>query len=147
VTAGTRIRGGCHCGNVSYALDWVGDASTINARRCGCTFCVKHGGVWTSNPAGSLAVRLAEAALVSRYSFETGTAEFLVCARCGVPPVVTSLIDGRRYAVVNVNTFEGVDAARLVISPASFEGEQVGDRLARRATGWISTVTIEEGPS
>lgn len=143
----TTIRGGCHCGNVTYDLAWVGDTTTIDARRCGCTFCVKHGGVWTSNPPGALRVRLANAALVSRYSFETGTAEFLVCSRCGVPSVVTSLIEGRQYAVVNVNTFEGFDAARLNVLPASFEGEEVGDRLARRARGWISTVTIEEGTS
>ena len=140
------LRGSCHCGNVSYSLTWPGVAQ-ISARRCGCTFCTKHGGIWTSNPSGALVVRLAQAAQVSRYSFETGTAEFLVCARCGVPPLVTSRIEGRLYAVVNVNTFDGIDPASLTISPASFAGEAVDDRLARRQRGWIPDVTIEEGPS
>ena len=141
------IKGRCHCGNVGFELTWPGDAVTIPARRCGCTFCQKHGGVWTSNPAGALTVRIAHPAQVSRYEFGTGTAEFVVCARCGAVPLVTSRIDGRLYAVVNVNTFDGVDAARITIAPASFDGEEVGDRLARRRRNWIADVRIEEGTS
>lgn len=138
------IRGSCHCGNVRFELAWPGDAMTIPARRCGCTFCQKHGGVWTSNPAGVLTVRIARPAQVSRYQFGTGTAEFRVCSSCGAVPLVTSIIDGRVYAVVNINTFDGVDPARLAIAPASFDGEEVGDRLARRAHNWIPDVRIEE---
>ena len=138
------IRGSCHCGNVRFELTWPGDAAVIPARRCGCTFCQKHGGVWTSNPAGSLTVRIARPALVSRYEFGTSTAHFLVCSHCGVVPLVTSRIDERLFAVVNVNTFDGADAARVQIAPANFEGEDVGDRLARRQRNWIPDVRIEE---
>ena len=143
----SKIRGSCHCANVSYELTWPDDASKIRARRCGCTFCVKHGGVWTSNPAGSLAVRIERPKDVSRYEFGTGTAEFLVCARCGAVPLVMSRISGRDYAVVNINTFDGVDAARIEIAPASFDGEEVGDRLARRQRNWIPDVVVGEGQS
>jgi hypothetical protein len=132
---------------VNYSLTWPGDLARISARRCGCTFCTKHGGIWTSNPAGALAVNVVRSAQVSRYAFETGTAEFLVCARCGVPPLVTSRIEGRLYAVVNVNTFDDIDPGSIEISRASFEGEAVDDRLARRQRGWIPDVTIEEGTS
>jgi hypothetical protein len=89
-------------------------------------------------------VRVAVPARVSRYEFGTGTAEFLVCARCGAVPLVTSRIEGRLYAVINVNTLDGADAARVRISPASFDGEEVGDRLARRARNWIPSVRIVE---
>jgi hypothetical protein len=143
----SKIRGSCHCRNVSYELAWPDDTRTIRARRCGCTFCVKHGGVWTSNPSGALAVSIARPLEVSRYEFGTGTAEFLVCARCGAVPLVMSRIAGRNYAVVNVNTFDGVDAARLEIAPASFDGEEVGDRLARRQRNWIPDVVVREGQS
>jgi hypothetical protein len=81
-----------------------------------------------------------EPALVSRYAFGTRTAEFHVCSRCGVVPVVTSEIEGRLYAVVNVNTFDGVDAALLRRSPANFDGEGTDSRLARRARNWIGDV-------
>ena len=136
------IHGRCHCGNVAFELDWAGDAARIPARACGCTFCAKHGGVWTSHAGSRLAVKIADETHVSRYEFGTRTATFHICARCGVPPLVTSEIDGRVYAVVNVNCLEGVDPARLDRAPASFEGETVDARLARRKRNWIGDVTF-----
>jgi hypothetical protein len=74
----------------------LGGRPVEDARACvRCTFCTKHGGVWTSHPESRLAVKVADEALVSRYEFGTRTATFHVCARCGVPAFVTSDIDGR----------------------------------------------------
>ena len=70
----------------------------------------------------------------------TRTADFHVCTRCGVVPVVTSYIDGQLYAVVSVNAFEGVPASLLRRAPASFDGEGTDDRLARRKRNWIRDV-------
>ena len=136
------IRGQCHCGNIAFDLEWDGDPPAIPARACDCTFCVKHGGVWTSNPRSQLAVAIADPAYVSTYAFGTRTALFHVCARCGVVPLVTSTIDDHVYAVVNVNTFQNVDAAWLRRSAASFEGEDTATRLARRRNNWIADVRI-----
>jgi RimJ/RimL family protein N-acetyltransferase len=135
------IHGACHCGNVSFRLAWEPDPASIPARACGCTFCVKHGGVWTSNPAGTLRVKVKDAARMSIYSFGTHTANFHVCSACGVVPVVASVIDGREYAVVNVNAFENVDPSLLRPAPVSFDGEEEGARLARRKRGWIGDVS------
>ena len=99
------IQGACHCSNIMFTLDWQPSPTEIPARACGCSFCTKHGGVWTSAPDGTLKIAVKQPALVSRYAFGTRTAEFHVCSRCGVVPVVTSEIAGRLYAVVNVNTF------------------------------------------
>jgi hypothetical protein len=55
-------------------------------------------------------------------------------------PVVTSRIDGRVYAVVSVNTFEGVEPSLLRRTPATFEGEDQEARLARRKRNWIANV-------
>ena len=139
------IAGSCHCGNISFTLGWPGEVAEVPARSCDCTFCVKHGGVWTSNPQASLRVRLSDAGAVARYAFGTETADFLVCARCGVAPLVTSRIEDQVYAVVNVNTFDGFDRARLRAAPASFEGEDVASRLDRRKRHWIADVTLAEG--
>ena len=119
----------------------------IPARACGCSFCVKHGGVWTSNPAGALTVTVQDPSRVSRYVFGTETAEFHICARCGVVPVVTSRIDGRLYAVVSVNAFEGVDPERVRRAPMSLDGEDTGARLARRRRNWIADVTWVGAPA
>lgn len=139
------ISGSCHCGNISFRLDWNPQPVEIPARACDCSFCVKHGGVWTSCPAGSLRVTVREVSLVSRYAFGTKTAEFHVCSRCGVVPFVTSRIDGRLYAVVNVNTLRDVDPALLKRAAASFEAESESERLARRKLKWIADVEIQPG--
>ena len=134
------IRGSCHCRNIAFALDWTPEPTEIPARACGCSFCVKHGGVWTSCPTGSLRVTIRAPSRVSAYAFGTKTAEFHICAGCGVVPVVTSRIDGRLYAVVSVNAFEGVEPSLLRRAPMNFEGEGQGDRLARRKRNWIADV-------
>ncbi len=139
------ISGKCHCGNVAIELDWPGEPPEIPARACGCSFCVKHGGVWTSNPKSALAVVVQDAALVSKYAFGTRTATFHICSRCGVVPLVTSDIGNRLYAVVNVNALEHVDPSWLRRSSADFEGEAVEARLARRARNWIADVRMIVG--
>jgi len=85
-------------------------------------------------------VTIKDPALVSKYMFGTETAEFHICARCGVVPLVTSRIDGRLYAVVSVNAFEGVDSSLLQRASASFDGETAQSRLARRKRNWIGDV-------
>ena len=139
------INGSCHCGNVSFRLDWQPDPTEISARECSCSFCVKHGGVWTSCPTGALVVEIKDESRVSKYSFGTKTANFHVCAVCGAVPVVTSKIDGRTYAVVNVNTMEAVDPTLLKRAPVTFDGEDEASRLRRRAKGWIPSVRFASG--
>jgi hypothetical protein len=134
------IRGRCHCGNISFALNWKPEPSDIPARACTCTFCTKHGGVWTSCPTGSLKLVVKHARHVSTYAFGTKTAEFHICTHCGVVPVATSEIDSRLYAVVNVNTFEGVDVSLLRRSSSTLDDETEESRLARRKRNWIADV-------
>ena len=135
-----QILGSCHCRNIAFRLRWEPEPAFIPARACSCSFCTKHGGVWTSCPSGSLEVRFGDPRKVSTYAFGTRTADFHVCAACGVVPVVTSSIDGKTFAVVNVNTLEGVDPSMLRRVQVSFEGEDLASRLARRTRGWIPEV-------
>jgi hypothetical protein len=79
-------------------------------------------------------------ALVTRYAFGTGNAAFHICARCGIVPVVTSRIGGELRAVVNVNSFEGVDPSFIRRESANFDGEDEEARLARWKRNWISNV-------
>jgi len=134
------ISGSCHCGNIAFKLDWKSDPAEIPARACNCSFCVKRGGVWTSVPSGALEISVGDPSLVSHYAFGTKTAEFHICSRCGVVPVVTSRINGHLYAVVSVNAFDNVDPALLRRTSASFDGESEETRLARRARNWIADV-------
>jgi hypothetical protein len=141
------IAGKCHCGNISFSLSWEPSPTEIPARACGCSFCTKHVGVWTSNPQGSLKIVVKDPSRVSRYEFGTRTAEFHICAQCGIVPVVTSRIDDRLYAVVNVNAFEGIDPSLIRRAPVSFEDEVPESRLARRKRNWIASVEYIEASS
>ena len=139
------IHGSCHCGNISFELDWKADPSEIPARACTCSFCSKHGGVWTSKPDGALRITVKDPSLVSKYAFGTRTADFHICAKCGIVPVVTSTIDGVTYAVVSVNAFNDVDRSMLRPAPISFDEENEETRLARRKRGWIRDVRFVRG--
>jgi hypothetical protein len=138
------IAGSCHCRNISFALVWEPEPLEIPARGCDCSFCTKHGGVWTSCATGRLEVTVRDPLLVSQYAFGTRTAEFHICSRCGIVPVVTSRIQGHLYAVVNVNVFEGVPPSLLRRAAASFQKESEDVRLARRTRNWIANVSIGE---
>lgn len=134
------ISGSCHCGNIRFSLLWQPEPAQIPARACTCSFCTKHGGVWTSCPTGSLKVTVRDLSLVTHYEFATKSAQFHVCSRCGVVPMVTGAIGDRLYAVVNVNAFDDVPAGLISAAPTSFEAETPQDRLARRARNWIPDV-------
>ena len=138
------IHGSCHCRNLTFELTWDPDPSEIPARACDCSFCTKHGGVWTSNPGGSLTVSVEQPSLVSKYAFGTNTAVFHICSRCGIVPVVTSDIDHQLYAVVNVNAFNNVAPSLVRRAPISLDDENVESRLARRKRGWIAKVQYVE---
>jgi hypothetical protein len=139
------IHGSCHCGNLSFSLRWEPDPAEIPARACSCTFCVKHGGVWTSSPGGRLRIGIRDPAQLTRYQFGTRTAEFHLCAGCGVAPVVTSRIDDHLYAVVSVNAFDNVDGSLLRRAAANFDGEGTDSRLERRKRNWIADVSYVQG--
>jgi hypothetical protein len=137
------IVGRCHCGNIEYGFRLPLSDGPIPVRACGCSFCRKHQGVWTSRPDGSVTMRLRSDERVNRYRFGTRTAEFFVCIECGVVPIVCATIDGIVYAVVNVNTFETGAPHELVSSATNFDGESLDQRLSRRRRNWTPVASIE----
>lgn len=137
-----QIAGGCHCGNISFDLDWPADQPQIGRRECGCVFCRKHRAAWTSHADASLVVRINDVANTSPYRFGTATADFHVCRHCGVAPLATCEIDGRLFGIVNVNTFEATDGVSFTTTATDFEGENVDDRLGRRRRNWIPSVRL-----
>lgn len=136
----TTIDGSCHCRNIRFTLDWPGHEKEIQVRQCGCTFCQKHSGSWTSNRDAVLSITIDNQSDVSKYTFGTQTADFYVCSRCGVVPFVLSEIDSHLYAVVSVSAFEDAGAFTFSTASTDFDGEETGSRLARRKRNWIPNV-------
>ena len=135
--------GQCHCGNISFVFSSDRPAGDFTHRLCGCSFCTKHGARWISDPAGSLAITISAPSQMSPYRFGHRTAEFLTCTTCGVTPVVTSNIDGQRYAAVNLNAIDSSSQFTGGTGEFDYDAETSADRLARRRKNWIGQVTIK----
>jgi len=128
--------GGCHCGNLRFALETKLALAELPLRACQCSFCRLHGARSTSDPAGRIRFEAGDPAQVTRYRFGLRTADFLICARCGVYVGAVMPDGGARYAIVNANTLD--DAARLAqaATPMDYDGEDRERRGGRRRQRW-----------
>ena len=114
----------------------VGAAGSRGLRACQCSFCRAHATRTTSDPNGAVEVWAEDWSLVEPYRFGTGTAEFLICRRCGVYIGAFCDTPAGPRAVINTNALD--DRARFSgePDPHDHEGEALADRLARRAANW-----------
>lgn len=136
------IEGGCHCGAIRYEFALTRPSEPILVRACGCNLCQKHRAVWTSDPDGAFRLILRDPLAANPYRFGTRTAEFHICRTCGVMPISTCLVGPRRYAVLNIHTFEGVDHGRMIERRTDFEGETSEARLERRRRTWTPEAAV-----
>jgi len=139
------ITGGCHCGNLRLTYASPVPPAEVAVRSCDCSFCTKQGAYYTSHPQGRLEVRIGDDQRVKRYSFATLTAEAWFCTKCGVYAFMTSSIEGRLYAVLNVNCFDDFKFNRLTVPALSLGNDPVEARLSRRRKAWIAEVLIGPG--
>ena len=140
----TTIEGGCHCGNIRWRFTPARPLAELPVRRCTCSFCTKHGALYSSDPDGQLSVEIRRAEDLSVYQFATRATEPQVCRRCGVLPLILARIDGQLCAVVNLATADGFVIAAERIEDVSFEHETAAERNARRARKWTAQVRVVE---
>ena len=90
----------------------------------------------TSDPGGALRFVESEPHCLVRYCFGLRTAEFLLCARCGVYLGAAITTSRGRYGIINVNALrpplEGLPQPQAV----SYESENESQRCARREARW-----------
>jgi hypothetical protein len=125
-------RGGCHCGALRYALETELPVAQLPLRACQCSFCRHHGARSTSDPQGWLEFEVRDPGQVTRYQFGLKTADFLICARCGVYVGATI----RYHAVINANTLDDVAQLTQPETPMDYDGEDAPARAARREARW-----------
>jgi hypothetical protein len=128
--------GGCHCGNLRFALETNLSLAQLPLRACQCSFCRHHGARSTSDPDGRVRFEVQDVAQLTRYRFGLRTADFLICARCGIYVGATLQTDGAQWAIVNANTLD--EAAQLTQppQPMDYDGEDEASRQARRRARW-----------
>ena len=129
-------RGGCHCGNLRLNLRLSQPPVETRLRACGCSFCRAHNTRTTSDPLGSVEIWADDWSLVQSYRFGSGTAEFLICKRCGVYIGAIGDTAAGMRAVINTACLDDRAAFTAEPSPTDHEGETTEDRLARRAANW-----------
>jgi len=137
-----KLKGQCHCGNLSFDFETQLKLDELPVRACQCTFCRAHGALSTSDPKGSVRIRATDASLVQRYRFGLGITDFLICRRCGVYLLAMTEIDGAHYAVLSANVLDCRD--RLVPpQPMDYDGEDAAGRSARRKSRWTPVVEVQ----
>jgi hypothetical protein len=81
-----------------------------------------------------------DAASLSHYRFALKSAEFLVCANCGVyVGAVIKSSDGN-FATLNLRSLKSPLAGLRDAVPVSYESEEMAARIARRLSHWTPVV-------
>ena len=138
-------RGGCHCRNLTLRLCLTTPPEAVRLRACQCSFCRAHATRTISDPNGAVEVWAEDWSLVEAYRFGTGTAAFLICRRCGVYIGAVCDTPAGLRATINTNSLD--DRARFTQPAAAVDhdGEDLADRLARRACTWTPAVVHSAG--
>lgn len=132
--------GQCHCGSVSVSFRTSG-SEPLDARACQCGFCRRHGAKTVTDTDGF--VEITSNGTLVRYRFGLMTADYLLCARCGV--YVASAIEADHITRVTLNT-SGLGMkpwCDSIAQPVDYTGETIHERLDRRRANWTPARVVE----
>ena len=139
-----RVRGGCHCGNLSLEAELTRAPADVQPRACDCSFCRKHGAAWLSDADGSLRIAVRDAGALARYRQGSNSAQLLLCARCGV--LVAAILEesGNTWGALNAQALDADPgfAVATPVSPQELEADAKRERWRRL---WFSRVTLAGG--
>lgn len=131
-----KFSGRCHCGNIRLIFETAKTPQQLGVRACTCSFCTRHGARTTTDPQGSVRITVRDSTKLNRCRFGLRTADFLVCAECGVYPGAIFADGDRLYATLNINAFDECQSFPEESSPASYDHETEAERRERRKSGW-----------
>jgi hypothetical protein len=142
----TIFRGRCHCGRVAATFETDAATDALTLRACQCSFCRRHGAKTVADPNGHLVIE-ANGDVLRSYRFGLATADFLLCAECGVY-IAAAVRDGeKRRATLNVAGLAVPELATRAETPVSYESEDAPARLARRWSVWTPTEIVQSRPA
>ena len=104
-----QVRGGCHCGTVSFEIQVPGD---VRVQRCNCSMCSASGFVHYIVPASRFQL-FSGAEMLTEYRFNTGVARHLFCKVCGVKSFYVPRSNPDGFSV-NVNCVNWPDTVNLI---------------------------------
>ena len=133
--ADTTLDGRCHCGNIRYNLHTQQRLEDIVVRICRCEFCLRHRPRHWSDPEGRLEIEVSDPGELISYRFGHGTADFVICRRCGVYCFAVAELEGCHRAVANLNLALERDARPREAFLEALT-EEPAERLRRRGANW-----------
>ncbi|MBN8830844.1 MAG: GFA family protein [Sphingomonadales bacterium] len=77
----SQREGACHCGTVRFHVTLP--QGLRSARRCTCSICRMRGAIAVTATRDGFVITAGEEAL-TRYTFNTGTAQHYFCSKCGI---------------------------------------------------------------
>ena len=132
----TEYVGGCHCGAIGFSYKTDTPPPAWSVRACQCRFCLAHGALSTSDPAGQLAFTCQDSSRLRRYRFALRTADFLLCEQCGVYIGAVIATERGRFGIINTRALNPAPEDIADVAPARYDGEQTADRISRREDRW-----------
>lgn len=124
------LEGSCHCGRLRVSFSTARAVAELPLRACQCTFCRRHGGLTTSDPA------VTELPARGWYRFGMGLTDFWVCPTCGVYVGAYVEAGGQGRAVVNIRALEAAAEFTQAPTPMDYGQETPDGRLERRGRVW-----------
>lgn len=128
-TESKTYRGGCHCGKVAFEATGIID----DISQCNCSICTKKGYVHWIIPRDSFRL-LTPVENIATYRFNTGIAQHLFCATCGVASFYVPRSDPDKIDV-NVRCLDDVDLSAFILR--KFDGRNweasIGEFHERRS--------------
>ena len=135
-------RGSCHCGAIGFDYRTAIRPNEWSVRACQCRFCRAHDALSASDPTGELSFDASDPAMLQRYRFALGTADFLLCRTCGVYIGAVIEIADQKRGIINTHAL--IDAGANIAAPAaiSYDGEDVSGRVSRRDERWTPVTAV-----
>ena len=137
-----QFHGGCHCGNLTLVFETRLKRKKLRPRACRCSFCRAHGARTVTDPAGTLRIGVGDPSRCTVYRFGLRTADYLVCAGCGVYVAAVMREPDGIWATINVNALADSSKFPKKAVPVSYEAEDAASRRSRRRTAWTPVVAI-----
>ncbi len=137
------IKGGCHCGNISYVAGITNELSSYTPRACDCKLCRSHGAAYASDNNGSLSLKIIDTNEVNKYRQGSRIVDFIICRQCGVLTNVCYEEDGSVFGSINIrasNEYEKFGDAQVVNLTQLDDAE----KIKRWKKFWFTNVTVKD---
>ena len=137
-----KSKGGYHCGNEKFEMEFSKEPSSYSPRACDSNFFINHGASYVLDRNGKLVIFVKNGTNLSKYKQRSRISNFLVCRKCGVLVGVYYKNQEQLYATINSkavnrNTTFGQET---VVSPKDLSDNE---KVQRWQDMWFSNAIIK----